>query len=65
MVRNLEVTILYKTKIKNISENKVSTDNNDTQNLIKLTIETENNGQIKTETIRLIGSGSLKATALV
>jgi len=65
MVRNLEVTILYKTKIKNISENKVSTDRNNIQNLIKLTIETEENGHIKTETITLIGAGSIKATALV
>lgn len=65
MVRYLEVTILYKTKIKNISENKVSTDKDNIQNLIKLTIETDDNGQIKTETITLIGSGSIKATALV
>ncbi|MGD9580090.1 MAG: hypothetical protein AB7V50_01840 [Vampirovibrionia bacterium] len=57
--------MLYKTKIKNISENKVLTDNNKTQNLIKLTIETEKNGQIQTETITLIGPGSIKATALV
>jgi len=56
---------LYKTTIKNITETKVQSNDNSSQNMVSITFETEHNGQTKTETVTLVGTGTLKSAALV
>ncbi|MEW5819001.1 MAG: hypothetical protein AB1782_02310 [Cyanobacteriota bacterium] len=56
---------MHKTSIINISENEITTEENVSQNMVKITFETDNNGQQKTETITLVGHGTLKSTILV
>ncbi len=56
---------MYKTTIKSITENKVSTDDNGSQNMVTITFETENNGQSKSDSITLVGQGTIKSTVLV
>lgn len=56
---------MYKTTIKDITEKQVSVKENTLENMVSITFETKNNGKIKTETITLVGSGTLKSTVLV
>lgn len=56
---------MYKSTIKTITEKKVSTKENITENMVSIIFETKNNGKTKTETITLVGPGTLKSAALV
>ena len=56
---------MYKTTVKSIKEKKVTLSDNIAQNVVSITLDFEVNGQAKTETITLIGAGTLKETALV
>lgn len=56
---------MYQTTIKSITEKNVSANDNGSQKMVTITFETNDKGQVTTETITLVGQGTLRTTALV